>query len=787
MPFLWSAGLVIFIVGIQSIFFVPLTIWYGIWKRRFFARFSVPATPSVSVVIPAYNEERMIARCLESVCASVYPDFEVIVVNDGSTDATEQRVQPFLSDPRIRYVRKVNGGKGSALNSGIAASNREIILYTDADCLFQTDTIGKITRWFVDPSIHAVCGDDTPLSPETALQKLLVITTHIGTGFVRRALSILGVIPIISGNLGAVRRETLERVGGFSNVWGEDLDITFRLQKAKARIVYDWEAAVRCDVPRNFRSLWKQRVRWTRSYLKLTAVHRDIFFRPSYAPFSFYMPLNWFSMVVLPILQMVLIGALPLAMARGLVHFGGILDLLSFSGLGMFAGIAVYSVMIDRRPEHLPLIPLYGWLVLPFSFFLDGVVLYSLAQEMGQEREIWHKTERRDPGTSTELPRRLVPAFASRGISRVAMVALALVAFLILPGQQPSSPAPAGASSTALTVATHFDAWSKPDDAISSVLDRPESRMVQTIAVGAGRLEWTFFRRQGYEKYWSNDQKGSSEDLLQMAIQRASSSGKKVVAVVDFFAPAYIAAHPGAEGVDADGKQSIEQVCFMELVRGRYGAELKEMIASLVGSYSIEGISLTELDYRRFCYDGRCLASFRALTGMDDWPRISHAQEIDKDDRRIGEWRSHLMAEYLRSIADIAHAARKRILIDVPVDFKDMEAEGLQHGLHYPSLLQFADALVVWDYFYLDSRSPSSSKELARFFTGRYGAERVVMSIGLWGKERPVTANEFGLALRGSLEGGATHVWITPNHMIGSDHWRQLAGIMAMQISRPAN
>ena len=210
----WSFGLVVFLLGIQGTLYFPLTIAYEIRKRRALRRMP-PFRERVSVVVPAYNEERTIRIAVETLLESEYPDLEVIVVDDGSRDGTADRILDLHEQGRIRLIRQENAGKAMALNEGIAAATGEVVLYTDADSLFLRDTVAKTVRWFADPAIDAVCGNDMPLRAHTGLQKLLAITTHIGTGFVRRALSVIGCLPIISGNLGAIRRRVLDEIGGF--------------------------------------------------------------------------------------------------------------------------------------------------------------------------------------------------------------------------------------------------------------------------------------------------------------------------------------------------------------------------------------------------------------------------------------------------------------------------------------------------------------------------------------------------------------------------------------------
>ncbi|MDH3252388.1 MAG: glycosyltransferase family 2 protein, partial [Ignavibacteria bacterium] len=775
----WAFGIVIFLFGLQSLFFFPLTLYYEYWKRQRSRQFDPAFAPFVSVIVPAYNEQNTIARSIASVLHSDYQKFEVIVVNDGSTDGTEEELKPLLCDHRVVYIGKPNGGKASALNTGIAASHGEIIFFTDADSLLRPDTLRNIVRWFIDPGIHAVCGDDTPIEPATFLQKLLTITTHIGTGFVRRAFSVLNVMPIISGNCGAVRKEYLDKVGGFTEIWGEDLDLTFKLHRARARIVYDWEALVFCEVPRTAASLWSQRVRWLRSFIKITRLHSDVMFNRQFFPFSFYLPLNWFNLIVIPVLQLLALIILAIALPLGITVFNGILDVLAFSGILFFFGIASYSILIDRQPLHLMYLPFHGWLIIPFSYFLNAVVVYALYRETRQSSEVWHKIERRTL-QSAPSPRnglRLSPFRISFG---VVTVASAIVFFGLQSHHNPNGAA-AHPARPLLTVATHFDAWETPSEAMTSVVDRRHLNLISTLAVGAGRYEWNFFRWKDHEHTWSNDQRNSDADLLESVIEAAGDYGKRVIAIVDFFAPTYIAQHPDAAAVESGGRRSSEQVCFTELTEGVYGDHLRQMIGYLSNTYDLEGISLTELDYQRYCYCPRCLRSFSRATGERDWPRSISSGAPDRFSERVGTWRSEMMSGFLRSLADSAHAYGRKLYIDVPVDYDDMQAQGLYHGLEYPRLLTFADGLIVWDYFSLAGRGPAESEQVSRFFTERYGAKNIILSIGLWGNGTTITPDEFGEAIRSSLNGGAQQIWVTPNHLISRNHWDRMTRVLGMQ------
>jgi hypothetical protein len=210
----------------------------------------------------------------------------------------------------------------------------------------------------------------------------------------------------------------------------------------------------------------------------------------------------------------------------------------------------------------------------------------------------------------------------------------------------------------------------------------------------------------------------------------------------------------------------------MELTGGEYGKHLVAMATYLAQHYELEGISLTELEYNRYCYDERCKKSFEAESHTNGWPHKFLSSAIDKDARVLGGWRSRRMARFLKEIADSTHKYGKRLYVDVPVHEATLQTEGLQSGLYYPFLLEFTDALIIWDYFYLDGRPPSTSRDIAHFFSSRYDPDRIIISIGLWGVERPVNAEELSEAAQNALLGGARHIWVTPNHLLTDTHWR---------------
>jgi cellulose synthase/poly-beta-1,6-N-acetylglucosamine synthase-like glycosyltransferase len=768
--FLAAFAVAALLLGVHLLLLFPLTVVYEVWKRRRLRWLaSSPFRGRVSVIVPAYNEERSLRACVDSILASSYREIEVVVVNDGSTDGTERSVADLIESGRIVYVAQENGGKARALNAGIAAARGEVVVFTDADSVFGPETVGLMARWFADPDVSAVCGNDTPLSARTPLQKVLAVTTHIGTGFVRRALSVAGVLPIVTGNLGAVRRECLRKIGGFRPVWGEDLDLTFRLQRERMRIVFDPDPTVRAECPGDLRGLWHQRIRWVRSYLKITRMFPELLWPPTAPPFSCYLPFNAFAQIVVPFLQLLSVPlAFRLALSSGDAFTVGV-RFLFFLGLGTFLAVATYSILLDRDFRALWYLPLSALLIVPLSFFYDIVVVSSVWQELRKKPERWQQIERLPTGWLGRW------GGASLGAAGLVLLALAGLARVSTRAPLPEASLPEVRSARyprarEVVLATHLDSWPEWSQAVQSVLQNPDALGAKMIAVGAGRLEWTFFQWKGHRDRWSSTQAGERNDVLNQTVLALERRGFETAAIVDLYGPRAIETRPGLAAVRFDGQRSLEQVCFTELVSGGYGRDLLEMVEYLTRRYPVAAIALTELSYRAFCFDDRCLASYRRSTGRHRWP-LDPSGTVNTDDPSIWEWRSAKMEAFLGEVAGVVHREGKKLFVDVPVSWSDFARHGKDSGLDYTRVLRQADRIVVWDYFAMEGRGPAVSEDLARDLSMNFPADRVFLSVGLWAPSGAVDPRSLQSALEHALRGGIPNIWITPNYLLTRAHW----------------
>ncbi len=764
-PLLAAFGFAALLLSVQLVVFFPLTLVYEVWKRRALRRLTpAPFSGRVSVIVPAYNEEKTIRDCLETILASDYPDLEVIVVNDGSTDGTEGAIRPLIEGGRIRYLAQANAGKAAALNRGLAAASGEVVLFTDADSIFLPRTVGLLVRWFAAPHIDAVCGNDAPLSARTPLQQAMVVTTHVGTGFVRRALSVLGVLPIITGNLGAVRTAPLKALGGFRPIWGEDLEVTFRLHRAGKRIVFDPEPIVRADCPATLSGLWRQRVRWVRSYLKIARMHKGLLWPGTAPPFSVYLPFNYFAQVVVPILQLASVPVFAAVAAGGgdVIHRGMVL--LVYLGLLTFGAVALYSTILDRDWRALRHLPMAVLLIVPLSYVYNAVVVSSVWKELRGRAERWEKIERLPAG-----------AAARWGGAGLALVGALLLVAVIVAQRRTTAPVAPGATVTArqgspLALATHFDAWSDWRRAVTSVLSNPDAAAIGTIGLGAGRPDWSYFRWEGHRGDWSATQQAEAADMLGESVRAFTERGFHTVAIVDLYAPRLIEQRPELAALRFDGQKSPEQVSFAELVDGDYGRRVVEMVRYLASRYPVDAVALTELHYKAYGYENSALASYRQATGRSVWPKDASGS-VNTDDPSIWEWRSAKMEGFIARAAEAAHAAGKRLIVDAPVSWKDLSRNGKDSGLEYARVLNHADQIVVWNYFVLEHKEPEVSRDVARALRRQFPADRVFVSLGLWGSPGILDPDAFKRALTATVDGGISQIWVTPNHLMTPAHW----------------
>ena len=224
--------------------------------------------PSVTVIVPAYNEEKVIERTVRSVLASDYPQIHVIVVDDGSKDSTysvaENAFKEEIAQGRVLLLTKPNSGKADALNYALKHTTDEIYVGIDADTMIAPDAISRLVPHFADPEIGAVAGNakvGNRVNLWTRWQALEYITSQ---NFERRAFNVLGAVSVVPGAIGAWRVKAVQEAGGYhTDTVAEDADLTMQLLENKWRVVNEDRALAFTEAPTNAKGLMRQRFRWS--------------------------------------------------------------------------------------------------------------------------------------------------------------------------------------------------------------------------------------------------------------------------------------------------------------------------------------------------------------------------------------------------------------------------------------------------------------------------------------------------------------------------------------------
>jgi biofilm PGA synthesis N-glycosyltransferase PgaC len=220
--------------------------------------------PMVSVLIPAYCEEKVIAETLEAAVRIDYPNYEIVVADDASTDGTREAVRPFVESGRVRLVTKTkNEGKAMALNDALPCLAGEIVLIMDADAAPDPKILRWIVPHFESARVAAVTGNPRVANRETFLAQLQVVEFTSIVSILRRAQRIWGRILTMSGVVGAFRKSALFHVGLYSpEMATEDIEMTWNLQRSHYDVRYEPRALVWMKVPPTLQTLVHQRRRW---------------------------------------------------------------------------------------------------------------------------------------------------------------------------------------------------------------------------------------------------------------------------------------------------------------------------------------------------------------------------------------------------------------------------------------------------------------------------------------------------------------------------------------------
>ncbi|MGD8779240.1 MAG: glycosyltransferase [Ignavibacteria bacterium] len=366
--------------------------------------------PFVSVIVPVYNEGKVLKDSIHSLLQLDYPTYEIIIVNDGSTDNTAEVGKELVghhqgrnSLVKVSLINKPNGGKSKALNAGIQYSEGDFVLCMDGDSQLSTNCLKMGVRHFVDPEVGAVAGNVKVDNRKKFLTDLQALEYVEGLNLPRSAQGLVRSVNIIPGPIGIFRKKALRQSGFYSSdTFAEDADITLKILSNGWKLVYEPNSIAFTEAPEKLHQLLKQRYRWTRGILQAIRKHKKHILNPT-LNFSntlilwgmFYEALFWPAMNIFANLFFIIVAL-----------FYGMSSLLFFWWLGIMVldmMAAIYCIAAEK--EAFRMVPYSIIYRLVFILVIDITKAMATIEEFLGIEMTWGKLERVGSG-STQKPKK---------------------------------------------------------------------------------------------------------------------------------------------------------------------------------------------------------------------------------------------------------------------------------------------------------------------------------------------------------------------------------------------
>ncbi len=352
--------------------------------------------PLVTVIVPCFNEGAVVQSSIRSLLALDYPRYEILVIDDGSSDDTYRKANQLAGQhggAEVRVIRKPNGGKSRALNRGIRAARGSIVLCMDGDSKLTPDTMREGVKHFLDPSIGAVAGNVKVINRSNLISKLQALEYIEGLNMARKAQGFFRMVNIIPGPIGMFRKSALFDVGLYEHdTFAEDCDLTLKLLLAGHKVVYERRCVALTEAPEDLLDLLKQRYRWTRGILQAVRKHSPLLFQPIRATanslilwYMVFEGLVWPAMNIFANAFFVIVG-LKYGMTELLFFWWMQLTILDIAA-------ALFCVAIEEEDLKLALYAVYYRVF--FILVIDVCkVMATIEELMGREMN-WGKLERK--------------------------------------------------------------------------------------------------------------------------------------------------------------------------------------------------------------------------------------------------------------------------------------------------------------------------------------------------------------------------------------------------------
>jgi len=398
--FVKAGIIVIFIFTLLVVLRYMSLLFFSIFKILFqndnIANRTFKTEHKVTVIVPAYNEEKTIATTIESIKAQTYPNLEILVVDDGSSDQTyaQAKLYEFEETYRsLRVLRKTNGGKASAINYGIHRSQGDLIMVVDADSRLEKDAVMLMVQYFYNPEIAAVAGSVYVSNQNNIWTKLQALEYIEGLNMVRNGQAFLKMVNIIPGPIGMFRKTALYKVGLYDNdTFAEDCDVTLKLISGGYKVDFESDAVAYTEAPENLLDLIKQRYRWTRGILQAIKKHKWMMVRPTFNPAAFMtMWYMLFEAVLWPFMDVwanifVLYTAIVSGFTILIVYWWSMFTIIDVAG-------ALFCILVTG--EKLSLV----WYAIFYRLFFIQIInlakIFSTFEEWFNLKMSWGKLERK--------------------------------------------------------------------------------------------------------------------------------------------------------------------------------------------------------------------------------------------------------------------------------------------------------------------------------------------------------------------------------------------------------
>ncbi len=404
----------IFLLALTIALHTPVYLFLAFIRRERYP-YNEDFKPPVTVIIPAYNEAKVIGKTLKSVLASDYPNLKVVVVDDGSKDQTAEVIEEFVQkNKRVTLIRQSNHGKWFAEDRALSYIDTPIFVIVDADTLLRRDAIKLLVQPFCDDAVGAVAGTVEIGNRDNVITACQVIEYKFTQSVMRRAYEVINGILVVPGAIGAWRKDAVIQSGLVSgDTITEDADLTVALHRSGYKVVYTPAAKSYTEAPNSVRAFLQQRLRWSLGMLQVAWKHKRSIIEGQPVGFISILDAVWFRLIssfVYPLVDVIVVSTLAFwlyeILTRGTMSFND----LSLSVVVMFLMFTLLDVInlaaafwFEKKFEWKLL------LLVPFLRFGYRQLLYissmrSIAHAITGRLRGWQKLKRTDTAQIFDEP-----------------------------------------------------------------------------------------------------------------------------------------------------------------------------------------------------------------------------------------------------------------------------------------------------------------------------------------------------------------------------------------------